>query len=270
MNNLSLLVGTKNLVLMVVFLCLGIIGVLASDERTEKVRINDLDKVLLMDIEEMDKKISSGGRGVPATQVPSSPATSPSKSSIGKESNVVLLFDVSRSVANKSQKKGVPMDKIKEEVVSLVDSLPAETRFNVVQFTRNYLPFSSVSVPNDAAQRKAFRAWVRDNWNESGTLSSVVDGAVKNPDGILGVLKFAKSLNPSVVYVISDASFNRGKANQTKRVEWSDLDKAVRSLSARGKRVPVNFIAFAPAHENAQAVQRIAKQSGGQFRELTN
>jgi len=182
---------------------------------------------------------------------------------------VVLLFDVSRSVVNESAKSGLPMAKIKEEVVRVVDSLKPSTRFNVVQFTRNYLPFQESMVPADEKHRKSFQTWVREKWNDSGKLSATLDGATKNPDGIIGVLGFAKEMRPDVVYLISDGSFEQGGQKEEDKVAWNDVRKAFDALSQGGKKVPINFIAFAPDQSDAEQMKKIATSSGGRFRQVT-
>lgn len=182
---------------------------------------------------------------------------------------VVLLFDVSRSVVNESAQSGLPMTKIKEEVLRLVDSLKPSTQFNVVQFTRNYLPFEKSLVPADEKHRKSFRTWVREKWNDSGKLSATLDGATKNPDGIIGVLGFTKEMKPDVVYLISDGSFEQGGQTEEDKVAWSAVRKAFDALSQGGKKVPVNFIAFAPDQTDAEQMKKIATSSGGRFRQVT-
>jgi len=237
------------------------IGLASADEDgpTEKIKASELFDVMLKEILEREQEIAA-----------LSHSASPSETGGGAGANVVLLFDVSRSVANNAEKKGLPMSRIKEEVVSLVDALAPSTRFNVVQFTRNYIPFQDSVVPADAANRKAFGEWVSQNWNDTGKLSSILDGAVRNPNGVLGVLKFTETMKPDMVYVISDASFHRGAADQSVKIEWSELTEAVAGLSKDGGKVPVNFIAFAAKPESVREMQQIAKQSGGQFREIVN
>lgn len=179
--------------------------------------------------------------------------------------NVVLLFDVSKSVATKSAASGLPMNRIKEEVVQLVDSLPASTRFNVVQFTRNYLPFRENSVPADEDNRKSFRDWVGSAWNDTGTLSSQIEGVRKNPEGILGLLEFAGRMDPDMIYVISDGSFEKGPKGTDDKVPWEEVRESLASISGDGKKVAISFIAFAPKDSDAREMRNIAGTSGGRF-----
>lgn len=181
---------------------------------------------------------------------------------------VVLLFDVSRSVANESAQSGLPMTKIKEEIVRIVDSLNPSTRFNVVQFTRNYLAFEQNMVPADATHRESFRKWVAEKWNDSGKLSSKHDGATKNPSGIIGVLGFTGKMKPDFVYLISDGSFEQGGQTEAKKVSWSRVREAFDALSRGGRKVPVNFIAFAPDKSDAGEMKKIAVSSGGRFSQV--
>lgn len=226
-----------------------------------EISTKDLCAQIFDDIKEREKDMISPRGSGPIGQTRSK--TSDTKQNKGL--NVLLLFDVSRSVVNKSAKSGTPMDKIKKEAVKLVDSLSSSTRFNIVQFTRNYIPFKENLVPTDAANRKEFRSWVGEKWNDSGKLSSVLDGAKKNPSGILGVLEFSKTMKPDVIYLISDGSFQQGKAADEDPVNWGDIRKAMSFTSSTGKKVPINFIAFAPEKADALQMKTIAEQSGGQF-----
>ena len=160
------------------------------------------------------------------------------------------------------------MTRIKEEVIRLIDSLKPSTQFNVVQFTRNYLPFEKNMVPADESHRKGFRTWVREKWNDSGTLSSQNDGATKNPSGIVGVLDFTGKMKPDVVYLISDGSFEQGGQTEANKVSWSDVRESFDTLSRGGKKVPVNFIAFAPDKSDAEEMKKIAASSGGRFSQV--
>lgn len=228
---------------------------------------DDFCEQILGDLRQYEKKILFLGRGVSSPGQQNAPsAQKVSKGAAGL--NVILLFDVSRSVVNKSAQSGTPMSEIKKEVVKLIDSLPPSTHFNVVQFTRNYLPFKQSLVPANAANRKDFQNWVRNKWNDTGTLSSGTEGATKNPAGILGVLQFSKKMKPDVVYLISDGSFEQGQAAEANNVEWRDVSNALASISGNGKKIPVNFIAFAPKPSDAKEMKKIADNSGGRFREM--
>jgi hypothetical protein len=60
---------------------------------------------------------------------------------------IVLLFDVSGSVVNKANASSMPLLKIKEETEAMINKLPADSRFNIIQFVRNYKSFQSELVP---------------------------------------------------------------------------------------------------------------------------
>lgn len=245
----------------------GLGRALAEDKMLYKMTTEDFCEQILGDLRGYEKETVFLGRGI-ASPSRQNASTAPKTSKESPGLNVILLFDVSRSVVNKSAQSGTPMSEIKKEAVKLIDSLPPSTHFNVVQFTRNYLPFKQSLVPANADNRKDFQNWVRNKWNDTGTLSSETEGATKNPAGILGVLEFSKKMKPDVVYLISDGSFEQGKSAEANNVEWRDVSKALASISGNGKKIPVNFIAFAPKPSDAKEMKKIAGNSGGRFREM--
>lgn len=180
---------------------------------------------------------------------------------------ILLIFDVSKSVVRKSEKSGLPMGKIGQEAKSLIEALSPGSRFNVIQFTRNYAPFSRTMLPADSENRAAFARWIDARWSEKGSMSANT-GAVKNPSGILGVLDFAKELQPDLVYIISDGSFYQGKPGVDTPITYGELSAAVQSLAETGKKVPVNFVAFAPNDEQKQDLRKLALSTGGKLTEI--
>jgi len=55
---------------------------------------------------------------------------------------ILLLFDVSASVVNKAEAAGIPLERIQEETVELIETLPISAQFSLIQFTGNYMPFT--------------------------------------------------------------------------------------------------------------------------------
>jgi hypothetical protein len=117
----------------------------------------------------------------------------------------------------------------------------------------------------DAENKDLFRTWVEEKWNDSGTLSSKLDGATQNPAGILGLLEFVGKMKPDVIYIVGDGSFERGKSEQNEPVKWDAVSKAVDAMSRGGKKVALSFIAFAPDEADARQMKKLAKSSGGRF-----
>lgn len=185
---------------------------------------------------------------------------------LGVQSNgrrILLLFDVSTSVTNKAAKSGMPLSKIKEETLALIDKLPASSRFGIIQFSQNYKIFRPELVPANDTNRTEVRDWVEKEWVETGTMPASRT-VTSNPEGVVGVLKRAATMQPDVIFLISDGSFQRG----IETIPWDDVDKAVKELPVDGAEVPVHFIGFQMKPTDKREMGLISRKSGGKLREI--
>ncbi|MCB1093085.1 MAG: hypothetical protein KDL87_16220 [Verrucomicrobiae bacterium] len=182
---------------------------------------------------------------------------------------IVLLFDVSSSVVNAAAASGVPLTRIKEETLKLIDGFPAATQFSMIQFTQNYKPFSPELLPATDPNKQAARAWVETEWVEGGTMSG--RGVVSNPRGLVTVLETAFAMRPDLVFLISDASFQwrAGEGGGIADIPYDDLNDLVRHLEeALPDKAPIHFIGFAPDPDDTTEWRRIVRRTGGEFREI--
>lgn len=177
---------------------------------------------------------------------------------------ILLLFDVSKSVANKAAASGMPLSRIKEETLTLIDKLPSSARFGIIQFTQNYLAFHQELLPVNDTNRTAVRDWVQNKWNETGTLSH----GTSNPRGLLGVLDLAAKMQPDVVFLISDASFQWRTTGSIANIPWDQVEPAMKALSQDGDKVPVNFIGFQMKPKDKREIGLLSRKSGGKMREI--
>ena len=180
---------------------------------------------------------------------------------------VLLLFDVSRSVVNKAERTGMSLSKIKEETLSLIDKLPADSRFGIVQFVRNYKPFQPELIPATQPNRDLAREWITSEWNESGMMGARGKGVVSPmPNGLPVILKAAYAMKPDVIFLISDGSFERTGA-EPEKVSEDEFDDLFKELTANGK-IPLHFIGFAMKPDDEKYWSRTARRQGGQFKEI--
>lgn len=180
---------------------------------------------------------------------------------------ILLLFDVSTSVVNKASKAGVPLSKIQEETSALISKLPISARFGLVQFTQNYKPFSGELVAATDQNRQAALDWVKNEWVESGTMAA--SGKVKsNPRGLVGVLELAAKLQPDVIFLLSDASFQWKPSGPIADIPWKEIeDLATGPLQASGG-CKIHMIGFEMKPEDKREISSIVRRTGGRVREI--
>lgn len=209
--------------------------------------------------------LGSGGQGSGGLD-----GTGTGFSFFGIQSNakrILLLFDVSGSVVNKANKAGIPLSKIKDETLNTINALTPNSRFGMIQFTQNYKPFQSELVPATDPNKAAAKTWVETEWVETGTMAA--SGKVtSNPRGFMGVLEQAVKMQPDVIFVISDASFQWKPSGAMGNIPWKDLtDLATGSLQGPNG-CTIHFIGFEMKPNDRREASILARRTKGKVREL--
>lgn len=182
---------------------------------------------------------------------------------------ILLLFDVSGSVVNKANASNTPLTKIKEETMALIDQLPADSRFGIIQFVRNYKMFQEELVPATQPNRDLARQWIESEWRETGSLPRSGKGVISpDPNGLPPILRRAFDMKPDVIFLMSDGSFERGVQTSEKisEEEFQDLLKELNKSEI--DRVPIHFLGFEMRDDDKRFWQRMARRSGGSLKEM--
>lgn len=180
---------------------------------------------------------------------------------------ILLLFDVSTSVKNKADAAGVPLSKIKQETSDLITKLPVSARFGIIQFTQNFKPFNRELVPATDQNRAAALSWIDTEWVETGTMgaSSKVQS---NPRGLVGVLELAAKMQPDIIFLISDASFQWKPSGSIENVPWDEIKKITDGSLQGPEGCKIHFIGFEMKPEDKREIGSIVRKTGGKLREL--
>lgn len=182
---------------------------------------------------------------------------------------ILLLFDVSGSVVNKANASTMPLAKIKEETEAMINKLPADSRFGIIQFVRNYKMFQAELVPATQPNRDLAKAWIETEWNESGSMPRSGRGVISpSPNGLPPILRKAYELKPDVIFIISDGSFERGIETSEKvpEQEFEDLLKELSGLSPI--KVPVHFVGFQMRPDDKAFWDKMTRRQGGDLKEM--
>ena len=191
---------------------------------------------------------------------------------------ILLIFDVSTSVVNKANAAGVPLSKIQQETADLIRKLPISARFGIIQFTRNYKTFNSELVPATDQNRAAALEWIDTEWVETGMMGASRK-VVRNPQGLVGVLELAAKMQPDVIFLISDASFQwtppgdekaakKSGGNFGGNIPWKEIEKITQGPLQGPEGCKIHFIGFEMKPDDKRAFGAIVRKSGGQIREI--
>jgi len=181
---------------------------------------------------------------------------------------ILLLFDVSGSVVNKANASNMPLARIKDETMKLIDGLPANARFGMIQFVRNHKIFQAELVPATVPNRELARTWIDKEWSETGTMPRTGRGVTHGPDGFLSVLGRAFEMKPDLIFVISDGAFWRsGPSNE--KIPTEEFDAFFREIGRSGQgRVPIHFIGFQMRPDDKRFWERTVRRQGGSLKEI--
>lgn len=180
---------------------------------------------------------------------------------------IVLLFDVSSSVLNKAVAAGIPMNRIKEETLKLIDGLPPTARFSLIQFTQNYKVLSPELLAATPDNKAKGVEWVEKEWVDSGSMSG--GRVISNERGVVAVLELAFAMKPEVVFLISDASFQWRAGGGNGNIGYDILDETMKRLhKAAGSDVKVHFLGFQPRQNDVAEWKKILRREKGEFRIL--
>lgn len=182
---------------------------------------------------------------------------------------ILLLFDVSGSVVNKANASAMPLAKIKEETMTMIENLPADSRFGIIQFVRNYKMFQEELVPATQPNRELARKWIETEWRESGSLPRGGRGVVSpTPNGLPPILRKAFEMKPDVIFLMSDGSFERG-AETSEKVSEDEFEDLFKELTkSEVGRVPLHFLGFQMKPDDKKFWERLARRQGGSLKEM--
>lgn len=223
----------------------------------------------------VDSLVGTAGFGAGGLGLGGTGGTGDAISFFGVQSDarrVLLMYDVSTTVLNKSRAAGVDMGQIRDRTKELINGLSINTRFGMVQFARNYAFFREELLPATDANREMASEWLSRWFTTDGSMPGSTPNMVTGSPGFLRLIEKAFELEPDVIFVISDGGFWEGSsaAGNQRRIPATDIERKIRELQERvgGRQIQVNFIGFEVADEDRRVWRRITGRSGGQFREM--
>ena len=183
-------------------------------------------------------------------------------------SRVLLIFDISTTVVNKANKAGIPFDRIKEETIKMVEGLTPNMRFGLIQFSRAFRPYPEQLMVATKGNKDKAITWINENWREDSLPRNLKGVITRNKDGPLEVLKHAFSMEPDMIFFISDASFQDNTGTTVDHSDIGNLLKELQEASGITGGVKFNFIGFGMDNDDESTMKRIVRRNGGKFRAI--
>jgi hypothetical protein len=179
---------------------------------------------------------------------------------------ILILFDDGGSVLTKARKSGVSIHKIKEEVIKLIDGLNANTLFGLINFVRQIGTFNDYLVPATVENKKAARQWIQTHFGTRRKNTSLC----YDINGIQGAFQVGFQMNPDIIFLISDADFQRSTdSSRGEDVPWEQLKQTLQSQQKDiPKKVRIHFIGFQVEEVHSSEMMRIIKRYGGKSRKI--
>ncbi|HBR92929.1 MAG TPA: hypothetical protein DEA90_02065 [Opitutae bacterium] len=177
---------------------------------------------------------------------------------------ILILFDNSSSVWNKASKAGVSTERFIRELSSLIDGLSANTQFAMVPFSRSVGSFRDYMIAGGIRNKRAAKAWITGKVRTQSLMTQLPHAA----DGVQGAFMVAFQMEPDVIFLVSDADFQRNIPKQGD-VPWNELERTLRDLTREyGIEPRIHFIGFQVEPEAAGYMEKIIRRYKGKFRTL--
>jgi len=89
-----------------------------------------------------------------------------------------------------------------------------------------------------------------------------------NPRGLVGVLELAAKMQPDIIFMISDASFQWKPTGQIENIPWKEIEKITEGPLQGTEGCKIHFIGFELKPEDKREIGSIIRKSGGKVREM--
>ncbi|WP_309387327.1 vWA domain-containing protein [Cerasicoccus frondis] len=189
----------------------------------------------------------------------------------------IILIDTSNSMFER-QRKGemyhFDFSTIKDESVTLISRLNANTLFNVVIYEGGSMAWKSFLVPATVANKKDAEGWVRNiDERPNATIGSRRGDGPKLMEGggtrLDTGLKQAFSFEPEVIFIVTDGEINRGSSDKISEDEILDIIDGLQDTLPEKARIHVIQYETAIARDSEiDTMRSIASKNRGRFRKV--
>ena len=180
---------------------------------------------------------------------------------------IVIVVNTSASVVRKARNQGVSIEKIHDEVVSLIGNLDSGTLFGIVQFSQGGRRFVPYLAPAIKRNKEAATQWTLKELRGN---PKVADESLLGHEG---GLKLAVEMEPDLVFLVTDGVLNkRVKVDGSYKYPEISYDVLIgsidRDLRRLGARTRIHAIGFELKDKDRRGLERLTRRFGGTVREF--
>jgi hypothetical protein len=176
---------------------------------------------------------------------------------------IVMMYDISKTVAGAAARAGMPMERIRDETASFIDKMGVNVRFGLVEYARNYAFFKPELLPATDPNRAAAREWLNTYFGTDGMMPRNVPGTVTGSPGFLVALEQVFQLQPDQVFIISDADMQMG-AERGSTITPEQIGDTLQKLQATlPQPAKIQFIGVGVRPEVEKELKRVIQRHGG-------
>lgn len=181
---------------------------------------------------------------------------------------IAIVVNTSASVVRRAAARGVTIEQIQNEAVDLIEGLEGGTSFGVVQFSQGVRGFSERLAPASAKNKRLAAAWVRTELRGNPPIAS------EEWLGHEAALRAALSLQPDLIFLVTDGSLNRRTANSGggysyPKISFERLISFVEGeISTVGANPRIHVIGFELGERERSGLERLVRRFGGSLREF--
>ncbi|GHB97541.1 vWA domain-containing protein [Cerasicoccus arenae] len=188
----------------------------------------------------------------------------------------MILIDSSNSMFERSrdgQRHRFDFTTIKEESIALINTLNANTLFNVAIYEGGSMAWNNYLVPASIGNKETAAQWVRDLDESPGaSIRSRKGSGPKLMEGggtrLDTGLKQAFSFQPEVIFIVTDGEINRGSSKITEE-EIVGIIKDLQQQSPEPARIHViHYVTSVARDSEVEAMRAIASRNRGRFRKV--
>ncbi len=181
---------------------------------------------------------------------------------------IVIVVNTSVSVVKKAERRGVSIDRIQQEMLSLIDSLDSHALFGIVQFSQGVRIFENFLAPATAANKQAVHEWVPANLRGN---------PVAQPNqryyGHEAAFEAAFSLEPDLIFLVTDGQLNRRQGTPGNysypEIPYDHFTRTILQLQQQHSISPrIHAVAFEMKPKDAAALRTFTRTFQGQLREF--